>query len=236
MNDTDKISDQPNDRSLLRDLLPDARRLAETMTTQRPTPAPADLMAFLREANVDDVRIVEGRKGGYLAQILLKDMPLGLPRSVGTDCRMPHLTRQLAVDHGKRILAEIVRAKPVTAAPEGLFRLSHQTFVLGADKLLAASREPMPTHEIQSILATIYKKYYTGENSVGYRRPYDTLPDGEQREIEDALYQAAVSGVLEYPPYNVAGEPVPADPHAGLSTDERQVAEAADAERRFSVN
>jgi hypothetical protein len=47
MNDTDKIFDQPNDRSLLRDLLPDARRLAETMMTQRPTPVGADLMAFL---------------------------------------------------------------------------------------------------------------------------------------------------------------------------------------------
>jgi hypothetical protein len=236
MNETDKISDQPNDRSLLRDLLPGARRLAETMTTQRPTPVGADLMAFLTEAHVDDVRIVEGRKGGYLAQILLKDIPLGLPRSVGTHRRMPHTTRQLAIDHGKRMLAEIVRAKPAASAPEGLFRLSHQTFVLGGDKLLAASRGPIPAHEVPLILATIYKKYFTGESSVGYRRPYDTLPDGERREIEIALYQAAVNGVLEYPPSDVAGDPVPADPLAGLFPDERQVVEAADAERRFRVN
>jgi hypothetical protein len=40
----------------LRDLLPDARSLAKIMTSQRPTPAGADLMAFLREVNVDDVR------------------------------------------------------------------------------------------------------------------------------------------------------------------------------------
>jgi hypothetical protein len=66
---------------------------------------------------VDDVRIIEGRKGGYLTQILLKDIPLGLPRSVGTDHSMPHITRQLAVDHGKRMLAEIVRPKPPASAP-----------------------------------------------------------------------------------------------------------------------
>src|ERR1700744_3523455 len=82
MNETHKISDQPNDRSLLRDLLRDARRLAETITTQRPTPERADLMAFLREANVDDVRIVEGRKGRLSGADSAKRYP-ARPASVG---------------------------------------------------------------------------------------------------------------------------------------------------------
>jgi uncharacterized protein DUF6878 len=227
---------QPNDPSLLSDLLPDARRLAETMITQRPSPVRADLMAFLTEANVDGVRIVQGEKGGYLAQILLKDLPFGLPRLVGTDRRTPHMTRPLATDHLRRMLAEVVRSKPPACAPESLFRLSNQTFVLRAEELLAASQQRVTVDEAQEQLEAVYKKYFTDKERVGSPswQP-TTLSVSERQEIGSVLHQAAVNGILEYPPHS-AGDPVPPDPYEGLSVGERRAAESADATRRFMTN
>jgi uncharacterized protein DUF6878 len=235
MNEVLEPADQAIGPSLLHKLLPDAHRFAETMGTLRPTPVRADLMALLTETNVDDVRLRKGTKGGYLAEILLKDVAVGLPRVVGTDCRTPHTTPELAMEHAKRMLAEIVRSKPAAPASQSQFRLDIRIFVLTAEELQAAASELMTVQDARANLAAIHDKYII-QSLVGFHRSYDALPTEERREISSAMCQGAVNGILEYPPNDDAGYPLPEEQYAGLTEEDRQNAEAADANRRFEKN
>lgn len=67
------------------------------------------LFSRLKEENLDALIVHRGVKGWY-ADILLKDMPAGLPVVFGTPSKMPHSNRALAEADGKMMLVTAFRA------------------------------------------------------------------------------------------------------------------------------
>lgn len=67
------------------------------------------LFSRIKEENLDALIVHRGVKGWY-ADVLLKDMPAGLPVVFGTPSKMPHPSRALAEADGKMMLVTAFRA------------------------------------------------------------------------------------------------------------------------------
>jgi len=79
------------------------------MTTQNGTMLGHALFSRIKAENLDALIVHRGVKGWY-ADVLLKDMPAGLPTVFGTPSNMPHPTRALAEEDGKAMLMITFRA------------------------------------------------------------------------------------------------------------------------------
>lgn len=98
-------------QALLRKLLPKARAMVKEAqgTEFRPGGAvAAGLHGSLRIDNVDAVDVHQGPHGGWFADLVLKEVPLGTPMRFGTPSDEPLPDREAAVKFGIRLLAFII--------------------------------------------------------------------------------------------------------------------------------
>ena len=99
-------------RRLLVSMLPKAREAAKEDNWEQTREAShifKGMIAHLKEENLDGVHIYPAPKGGWHADITLKNMPVGVPAVIGTPVAMPCNSRQEAVDHASSNLQMLLR-------------------------------------------------------------------------------------------------------------------------------
>ena len=84
--------------ALLATLLPECRaELARHSIGARPLSAVAQVQwRYFHERHLRAVCVYEGPKGGWYADLLLRDVPDGVPNAIGTPVQTPHATRDAA--------------------------------------------------------------------------------------------------------------------------------------------
>lgn len=102
---------------LLRQLMPAALERARLLASQGATVGAGSTLGKAASpwfvlSNVAGVRIVQGRIGGWLADILLAEVPAGLPDAFGTPVASPLPDRDSALEAAVTMLAMAALAEP----------------------------------------------------------------------------------------------------------------------------
>jgi hypothetical protein len=117
-------------RKLLRKLLPDAQRIIDAAKLEGKAPplqAASQMgdasLPYLHKDSMDAVCVHPGEKGGWIARLVFKDVPLGLADMAGTLVADPHATRDQAIAFATGMIAICLGRDPpsVHAEPDAVF-------------------------------------------------------------------------------------------------------------------
>lgn len=164
-------------------------------------------MSHLTEANFDALVIYPAPLGGWHSDLLLRDMPPGLPNSVGTPVAAPLRTREDAEEHSALLLQFalyiIERNRTEKATPKKpVFLLYDYKIDLQPDvleKSLAARPELgggySSVEAAESRIAELLAELAPG----GFKGTEGWSPEDLTR-LWAVLHMAALSGLFVYPP------------------------------------
>ena len=187
-------------RRLLRILLPQAKERAtkEALIWQPMSALGRAQAPYLRLDNVDTVLIYQAAKGGWHGDVVLKQVPDGVPNVLGTPVENPCPTREMATDLVVNLLAQIIGTEragnhpPLIALPAFLF---HGYEV----NLLSEILEQIPGYEsverALNRLAQMERELFPN----GVPDSHLTLDGGDSRIFLAVIHMATKTGVFRYP-------------------------------------
>lgn len=198
-------------RKYLKELLPTAIQEAEhdgpnvgLLTTL------ADgLLSHLTLDMFDALVIHEGERGGWLVDLLLRNVPPGFPKIMGTPVASPLASRQEAQDLAPAILAIFVKlvkmakkaaAKPVflfhnhtiTLDPEGVKLVVDHLDPLHDDALGVSSMAVNALDRLAELDAALFPNGFTPERMA-------KLPRETHYKFLMVIYVASACGIVRYP-------------------------------------
>lgn len=194
----------------LRELLP-AARARKGELANRPEELSALALAVLphiSEDNFDSLIIYEADRGGWHADLLLKDTPPGVSNAFGSPMAMPFRTRHEAEEFAVMLLASLLSM--ADARDRGEIKAGPPTFGLHS---FTIPLDPKKLELIASLMAA-GRDLSQADVNVGLHRTLERLGmlhsvteeqfDGLSREdralLLSALHAAAVQGVFTWPP------------------------------------
>jgi hypothetical protein len=108
LSEADKAKYYRQGERRLRDWMPSCR--AKALTDGGPDSVSKDsaiaesMWPYIREKNLDALLITPGERGGWHADLVLKDVPKGFANTLGTPTQTPCVSEAEAEKHGKAIL------------------------------------------------------------------------------------------------------------------------------------
>lgn len=200
-------------RRLLQILLPRAKeRLKDAEHSWQPMSALGRAQApYLKIENVEAVMIYQAPKGGWHGDVVLKEVPDGVPNVLGTPVEHPCPTREMAVDMAIGLLVQIMATKelpPPVALPAFLFH--------GCEiHLVSDILEQIPGYEsVEHALKRLGEIEHELFPS-GIPEEF-TLKGEEAASLMAVVHMAAKNGVYRYPPKEDR-EPSPEGPTMKLN-------------------
>lgn len=193
-------------RKRLRELLPWAR--AEARKTRPNTTEESALAGvtfpYATEDNLDALMIYPAPLGGWHADVVLKEVPPGIPNAMGTPVGTPLRTRQEAEEHGKAILVGICSMPKREIKPGSvflLFKIAVHLPPLPHELLEFGRRLSADTEAREEAIARIEQLLteYRLDDSCDVAR-FNRLDQFEKAFLMAALTRATMAGVYAYPP------------------------------------
>lgn len=191
-------------RQRLAELLPAAIEEAknEGLKVITGTAPASGLAAHLTMANFHSLIVHEGEQGGWVVDLMLKDMPPGVPSVLGTPVATPHKTRDEAVEMAPKLLAYMTKLamspkeKPVAPVFE-YFDVNVTMVPTILEAMVAAGM----TQQVESSycvgrLNEVSKKYFPEGATV---EKMDALNHDQRKEVLVVLHMASAMGMFRYP-------------------------------------
>lgn len=197
-------------RRLLRQLLPWARAEARKMEgkVEANTPLGAATMAYVTEDNLGALMIYPAPLGGWHADLLFKQVPPGVPNSLGSPVAEPLRTRSEAEAYAKKLLVHallIANQNGATAAkPAPVFLLFDWSLTL-LPELYETALAAMPDmvdgygsvahaiERVEAVLADLAPDGFDGD-------AFNDWPRDRKTRLLAVLHMAALTGLFRYPP------------------------------------
>ena len=183
----------------LRQVLPEAyaQALEGGFTAEARIPAAAALLPHITENNLRSLMVYRVEKG-WVADLVLVDLPGGLPNRVGIPEREALPTEEEAVAEGFDMLVGLL-----TVSEFPIFELCGYSVPL-ARANLDSIRKSKPARNIgyrslddaRARICSVLQDYLPGGFTLG---GFFALPEEESRHITAVLHLAALSGVVFYP-------------------------------------
>jgi hypothetical protein len=196
---------------LLRDLLPWARAEAKKRGNDHELMAGSALgksqFPYITEDNFVALVIYPAPFGGWHADMLLKNVPPGVPNSIGSPVATPYETREKAEAYAKEMLiGMLVQAARSKAEPPSnpafLFydwEIKLQRELL--DKLLAQKPDATKGYGSEEAAIARLEGIVAGLEKIGFHQQnFDSWPIEWQNRLMSVVYMAALSGLFVYPP------------------------------------
>jgi hypothetical protein len=167
-------------------------------------------MPFAHRDNLAGVDVFQDENGKWIADIVLKQVPVGIGSRVGTHADHAHDTRQEAVEAAVHMLAHILRTKPSDEIRDPVFVFFDRAFSVPRKIIEEMAQVPRvePEYLAQRLLRV--GKYVTR---------LDTLTEDEQREWDVTIIMALINDIIKWPP-SVAGEALTQERLAAMPLDE----------------
>lgn len=159
--------------------------------------------------NLDALLIYPAPKGGWHCDLLLKNVPPGVPNSFGTPVQSPLKTREEAEERGHMMLAAVlsyIAANKPNEKPEPVFMLHNYKFPLLPDVFEAALqimpelREEGPygselraVARIEEVLEELFPRGFDVD-------AFNAMDPDHKATLLSVLHGAALNGVFRYPP------------------------------------
>ena len=159
--------------------------------------------------NLDAILIYQAPKGGWHCDLVLKDMPPGVPNSFGTRVETPCKTREEAEEVGRGLLAATIihiKARQKPEKPTPVFLLHGAEFKL-LPEIFEITRQMMPDmlsdggpyktaigaiHRIESVLEQLFPNGFDPD-------AFNNMDRDRQIVLLSVLHGATLAGVFRYP-------------------------------------
>lgn len=172
------------------------------------------MIQHISEDRLRAVCIYPAPMGGWHADVVFKNMPPGVPDTVGTSVGSPKPTREKALETGRDLLhlalatARQNATGPHYPKPPPAFILHGSVFILKPEILAKyAAQKPAPVpgfdprtfalHLIASILDDFCPQGFNGD-------VFNAWPAPKKALLLGAIHLAALAGVTRFPPPEVA--------------------------------
>lgn len=189
-------------RRLLRILLPRAEERSKTAGySWKPMSALGRAQSpYLRVDNIDAVMIYQAPKGGWHGDVVMKQVPVGIPNVLGTPVENPCPSREMAVDMAVSLLAQIIGGERIKGAVPPPIALPAFLFHGYEVNLVSDILELIPGYE-----STEHALKRLGEIEhelfpVGVPHDELRLEDERFRSFMAVVHMAVKTGVYRYPP------------------------------------
>lgn len=207
-------------RARLRAVLPAARAIADRKRAASWVSDLSDvaraMYSHVTEANLDAVIIKPGEYGGWICDILLKDVPAGIPNAVGTPVKRPWPTRQEAEDNAAELIASFLlpgeHVRVARPEPHRVFEYFGFSIPL-PEKLLTWMEEETtrnPHLRYGSVLLANERLDQVTEELFSATKPsadlLNSMERGHLSMLMATLCMAALEGCFRYPDWRA--EPV----------------------------
>jgi hypothetical protein len=204
------MSDRAVGRRLLKTLLPRARDEAARSegTIGHVSSLAESMRGYVFEDNLDFIRIYPAPLGGWHCDVVLKNVPLGAPNSLGTPVANPLPTRSAAEDHAFLLLVSILKFQQLPQRPSApstpVFMLYDWTFhlipelfeaavnVFGAD--VGYDSKDIAEERIEAILQTLCPQGHREGLANFNKWSWD-----DKADLLKVLHLAALTHVYVYP-------------------------------------
>jgi hypothetical protein len=200
-NETDQHSmTREQGRDLLQSLLPWAREEAERLRSSGEIYIGAlarAQVAYVTEENLEALVIYEAPEGGWHADVVLKEVPSGVPNCFGSPTEDPLPTYDAAMEIGKKTLVMllVLAATDMEAGPP-VFILDGNVFELSVDILAWAHGYGSPERAAERLKVYLAAHFRDG----AFDGPaYLALPRNDRNQLLTILHMAAVDGLFRYP-------------------------------------
>jgi hypothetical protein len=159
---------------------------------------------YLRRGNLAAVDVHEGRRGGWIGDVVFRNLPLGLANVLGTPVDSPCRTREEAVSQAVSIMASVLLAPDVElpAEPMAVIEFWDVSFNLPCELMAlvdeAAKHNEVDTGYALRRLEEMTEVYFPQRE--GVEAVFKALPYDDQRMVMSVLLLASRYGVLRFPP------------------------------------
>lgn len=201
--------DRDNAEHLLKVLLPKAREQAKEQEELKFRTVIAKAQrAYLIESNVGGVHVYHANTGGWIADIYLKDTPIGVANVIGTPVANPCKTRDEALEQAVMMLASIIsNTAKQHEKVQPTFQLYDIALTLDGSMLEFVAKTQLetegtvgyenPDKAVQKLEAILKQFFGNAEPS------YDILMTLEleaKARLMAVCTMCALTGILRYPP------------------------------------
>lgn len=205
----------PDERTLqrgrrrLRDLLPAARaKVRAGYSLENPSPLARAFGVHVREDNIDAVVVHPGPKGGWHCDVLLRDVPPGVPNCIGSPIATPFHTEREAEAYAVDALAlalAMERDRKAGALPLGkpVFWLHDLTLELSPDVLQRAAKVRQESFDMtrDDVIAGLRRTLSRlGLEHDATLEQVEALPEMDRVLLAANLHGAAACGLFTWPP------------------------------------
>lgn len=208
-------------RHLLAKLLPAAHEQAgEAGRLQSSSAVGEAFLPWMTIDNIDGVHVYQGEKGGWFADLVLKNAPTGVASIFGTPVQHPCHSREEAESYAVTLLAVIAANKEKVAEPPkeveaafsfGPFGVKIPSRLLDEiSKVTAAAGLDKDSRYVRRRLDELSRKH---ERHLAEAEPLDGLPAAELREIIVVSAMALCHGIVRWPEVPEAAPPTPGRTH-----------------------
>lgn len=199
----------------LRRLLPDARakiKNTPSLRTEMRSGLAKAMSTHLREDKIQAVVVYPAPLGGWHCDVLFRDMPPGVPNTMGTPVGMPLATRDDAEKHGLDLLVAVLQMCMESEASgeeeaDPTFLLFGATITLNQQVInLLVAADPEALNGYGSKQAAIQRirevldRAIPGLDHENFEAKFNSATREQQMAIFTVLHIAALSGVFAYPP------------------------------------
>lgn len=193
-------------RRLLKRLLPVALEEAksDTRTAKVMSEVAEALQTHLTIDKFEALVIHEGELGGWLVELLLRDMPPGHPSAIGTPVREPHRTRQEAQDGALELLIYAIKIAQANTKPpaDPIFEyydcaITILTEIL--DMLFVNGFGESPSYTVEHALERLREIDMELFPQGFSKECADGLPKDAQARWMSVVHLAAATGVFRFP-------------------------------------
>lgn len=163
----------------------------------------ASFSALRDEAMLEAILIYQGINGGWHGDIVLKDMPRGMPNVLGSPVGEPHRTRHQAEKSVRLLLVGLLRKIAENQAsgepPKSAvflyyghpFKLSHEAFKM-IDRMKWVQSEEDALRRIEDVTTRLLPNGAT-------REAWEALAQPQRAQVMMAIHLAAATGISRYP-------------------------------------
>lgn len=194
---------------LLRELLPQAR--ADMVKYQNHSQSRlADAMTpYLREDNFEAVIIYQDQNGGWIADLLLKQVPPGVSNALGTPVGFPHSTREEAVQSAIHMISSALLMGQTPAANTEPVFFYYDSEISLIPHLLAkleemggryATREDA-LKRLEQITLTLFPAGFDFERLQQISKDRDRMAS-----LVSVIHMSVMHGIMRYPE-RIPGQP-----------------------------
>jgi hypothetical protein len=199
-------------RALLKKLLPEARRMLDERKAEgkdeillRATSEIAKVAASFHHRNsMDSVCVYQGEKGGWIADLLFKNVPRGLGDINGTPVGEPHATRNEAIAAVTELVSAYLTRDPPTdsAVPDPVFELFDMVIVVRRSDIERFEREHsdfegFEESKVVTLLNDIEDRFVQDNKMFD---KLQSMSDVDRRRINGAAFMAIHLGMSRWPP------------------------------------